>query len=112
MDVKFGHIPGTKVGQIFKDRRALKDAGIHANIQKGIWGVGTGACSIVLSGGYEDDEDYLDFILYTGQGGQDEKTKKQKNKKMIGSLPKIIALLMVLLLVGSTCVGGIIYFIR
>ena len=77
MDVKFGHIPGTRVGQIFKDRRALKDAGIHANIQKGIWGAGTGACSIVLSGGYEDDEDYLDFILYTGQGGQDEKTKKQ-----------------------------------
>ena len=30
MDVKFGHIPGTRVGQIFKDRRALKDAGIHA----------------------------------------------------------------------------------
>jgi len=35
MDVKFGHIPGTRVGQIFKDRRALKDAGTHANIQKG-----------------------------------------------------------------------------
>ena len=32
--------------------------------------------------------------------------------KMIGSLPKLIALFMVLLLVGSTFVGGIIYFIR
>ena len=31
---------------------------------------------------------------------------------MIGSLPKLIALLMVFLLVGSTFVGGIIYFIR
>ena len=31
---------------------------------------------------------------------------------MIGSLPKLIALLMVLILVGSTFVGGIIYFIR
>ena len=31
---------------------------------------------------------------------------------MIGSLPKLIALLMVLLLVGSTFIGGIIYFIR
>ena len=31
---------------------------------------------------------------------------------MIGSLPKLIALLMVLLLVGSTFVGGIIYFVR
>ena len=35
MDVKFGHIPGTRVGQVFKDRRALKDAEIHANIQRG-----------------------------------------------------------------------------
>ena len=33
-------------------------------------------------------------------------------KKMIGSLPKLISLLMVLLLVGSTFVGGIIYFLR
>jgi len=31
---------------------------------------------------------------------------------MIGSLPKLIALLMVLLLVGSTFIGVIIYFIR
>ena len=31
---------------------------------------------------------------------------------MIGSLPKLIALLMILLLVGSTFVGGIIYFLR
>ena len=31
---------------------------------------------------------------------------------MIGSLSKLIALLMVLLLVGSTFVGGIIYFLR
>ena len=43
MDVKFGHIPGTRVGQIFKDRRALKDAGIHANIEKGF-----GAQELVL----------------------------------------------------------------
>ena len=55
MDVKFGHIPGNRVGQIFKDRRALKDAGIHANIQRGFWVAGTVAYSIVLSGGYEDD---------------------------------------------------------
>ena len=31
---------------------------------------------------------------------------------MIGSLPKLIALLMVLLLVGSTFVGGIIYLYK
>ena len=39
-------------------------------------------------------------------------TFKMTSKKMIGSLPKLIALLMVFLLVGSTFVGGIIYFIR
>jgi len=31
---------------------------------------------------------------------------------MIGSLPKLIAILMVLLLVGSTFIGGIVYFVR
>ena len=39
-------------------------------------------------------------------------TFKMTSRKMIGSLPKLIALLMVLLLVGSTFVGGIIYFLR
>jgi putative restriction endonuclease len=33
-----------------------------------------GADSIVLSGGYKDDEDYGDTIIYTGQGGLDPKT--------------------------------------
>ena len=85
MKVQFGHIPGTKIGQLFKDRTALKNAGIHANTVKGIWGAGTGACSIVLSGGYPDDKDFLEYIIYTGFGGQDPKTKKQiKNQEFIG----------------------------
>ena len=50
MDVKFGHIPGTRVRQIFKDRRALKDAGIHANIQKGL---GCRNWCLVLLGQYK-----------------------------------------------------------
>ena len=38
----------------------------------GIWGrENEGACSIVLSGGYEDDIDDFDYIKYTGHGGQD-----------------------------------------
>ena len=32
----------------------------------------SGAESIVLSGGYKDDEDYGDVIIYTGHGGKDE----------------------------------------
>lgn len=74
----FGHILGTTVGQIFKDRAALAKAGIHKPNQAGISGSGKeGADSIVLSGGYEDDEDRGDEIIYTGAGGQDPRTKKQ-----------------------------------
>jgi putative restriction endonuclease len=43
----------------------------------GIWGAQEGAYSIVLSGGYEDDIDDLNYILYTGQGGQDASGGKQ-----------------------------------
>jgi hypothetical protein len=73
----FGHIEGVKSGQIFKDRKALYVAGIHKQLQAGIWGGQTGAVSIVLSGGYEDDIDEMDYVYYTGQGGRDAKTGKQ-----------------------------------
>ena len=44
----------------------------------GISGTATeGADSIVVSGGYEDDEDHGDEIIYTGAGGNDPRTKKQ-----------------------------------
>jgi putative restriction endonuclease len=44
----------------------------------GIWGSKKEpARSIVLSGGYEDDVDYGEEIIYTGQGGQDPRTKRQ-----------------------------------
>ena len=44
----------------------------------GIWGrESEGACSIVLSGGYEDDIDDLNYILYTGQGRPDSPGGKQ-----------------------------------
>lgn len=36
-----------------------------------------GADSIVVSGGYEDDEDDGETIIYTGHGGNDPATKKQ-----------------------------------
>jgi putative restriction endonuclease len=36
-----------------------------------------GADSIVVSGGYEDDEDLGTVIIYTGAGGNDPQTKKQ-----------------------------------
>ena len=52
------------------------------------------------------------IVGFSGSAFADSETFKIKSLKMIGSLPKLIALFMVLLLVGSTFVGGIIYFIR
>ena len=73
----FGHVDGTSIGQIFEDRKHLRAVGIHAPTMAGIWGAQEGAYSIVLSGGYEDDIDELDYILYTGQGGQNTPGGKQ-----------------------------------
>lgn len=51
---------------------------MHRPLQHGISGAGAeGADSIVVSGGYEDDEDYGDLIIYTGAGGRDPATGAQ-----------------------------------
>lgn len=41
------------------------------------WSAGRGAESIVLNGGYEDDVDYGDEVIYTGHGGNDRATGRQ-----------------------------------
>jgi predicted restriction endonuclease len=69
----FGHPPCVPVGAIFPDRKALAAANVHRPRQAGIWGKqDEEAKSVVVSGGYPDDEDYGDEIIYTGQGGQTE----------------------------------------
>ena len=74
----FGHIPGYPEGSLFRDRDELRESGVHRPIQAGISGSQTeGADSIVLSGGYEDDADYGDVLVYTGQGGRDRTTGQQ-----------------------------------
>ncbi len=73
-----GDIPDVPVGQWFPNRRAAHDAGVHRPLQAGICGTkATGAESIVVSGGYPDDRDYGDVIVYTGHGGRDPETKRQ-----------------------------------
>jgi putative restriction endonuclease len=77
-EIQFGEIEGTIEGQMFKDRKALAAAGIHRPLQAGIDGNGkSGSSSIVLNGGYVDDEDQGDVIIYTGHGGNDANTKRQ-----------------------------------
>ena len=74
----FGDIKGFYEGDTFKNRIDLSLSGIHRPIQAGISGSQIeGADSIVLSGGYEDDEDYGDIVIYTGHGGRDLKSGKQ-----------------------------------
>ena len=74
----FGHIPGYPEGSLFQDREELRETRVHVPIRAGISGSQTeGAESIVLSGGYEDDADYKDVIVYTGQGGRDQGTGQQ-----------------------------------
>ena len=74
----FGHIPGYPVGSAFTSRSKLSQASLHSPTRAGIAGSAQeGATSIVLSGGYEDDEDWGDEILYTGQGGRDLNSGRQ-----------------------------------
>jgi putative restriction endonuclease len=77
-DRRFGEIPGVREGDLFADRIALSEAGVHRPRQAGIsGGARSGADSIVVSGGYVDDEDYGDRIIYTGHGGNDPNTGQQ-----------------------------------
>ncbi len=74
----FGHVPGYPEGSLFCDREELYEAGVHRHRQAGIAGSQKeGAESIVLSGGYEDDQDFGNTIIYTGYGGRDSKTGQQ-----------------------------------
>ena len=73
----FGHIADNPVGTTYLDRKAAANAGVHRPLQGGICGGEDGAESIVVSGGYVDDQDYGDVIVYTGQGGRDPDSGRQ-----------------------------------
>lgn len=77
-EIVFGNIEGIAEGQWFKGRREMMPSSFHR-----MWGAGIdgskndGVAAIVLSGGYEDDEDFGNEIIYTGAGGNDSNNKKQ-----------------------------------
>lgn len=77
---EFGHPLGIRVGEYFTDRKALHAAGLHRGLMRGI---APGGTSIVLSGGYEDDEDLGDVIIYTGEGGRDGASKRQVSNQTL-----------------------------
>ena len=71
-------MPGVAVGDTFDTRAELRARGVHRPLIHGICGTGDRrAESIVLSGGYVDDEDHGDRIVYTGAGGRDPETGRQ-----------------------------------
>jgi len=74
----FGPVPGVPPGSLFADRHALREAGVHRPTQAGICGrADEGAESVVLNGGYVDDEDWGDVVIYTGAGGNDRASGRQ-----------------------------------
>ena len=78
MKRQFGDIPGSPIGTMWSLRPEVSKAGVHRPPMGGISGTGAeGADSIVVHGGYEDDGDHGDEIIYTGAGGNDPATKTQ-----------------------------------
>lgn len=74
----FGEIPGIKEGDWFEGRREMMPTSFHRSWGSGIDGSGIdGAAAIVLSGGYEDDFDSGDVIIYTGAGGNHPDSGRQ-----------------------------------
>ncbi|CAD5122943.1 DgyrCDS11338 [Dimorphilus gyrociliatus] len=69
---QFGPIPGVDVGMSWEYRKQISQAGGHRPLVAGIHGQPKrGAFSVVLSGGYEDDQDFGDTFIFTGSGGRD-----------------------------------------
>eukprot|EP01018_Ginkgo_biloba_P037772 Gb_09748 [translate_table: standard] len=81
-----GAVPGVHVGDLFYFRMELCVIGLHGHVMAGIdyinakcnqWNEPV-ATSIISSGGYEDDEDDGEVLIYTGQGGNNYKTDKKQ----------------------------------
>ncbi|CAL1356024.1 unnamed protein product [Linum trigynum] len=87
-----GPIPGIEIGDVFFFRMELCVLGLHGQPQAGIDYLPMSqssngqpiATSIIVSGGYEDDEDAGDEITYTGHGGQDKFGKHCVHQKLEG----------------------------
>ncbi|MCL7050076.1 hypothetical protein MKW94_015306 [Papaver nudicaule] len=72
---------GVLVGECWEDRFECRQWGVHFPLVAGIAGQSKhGSQSIVLSGGYADDEDHGEWFLYTGSGGRDLTGNKRTNK--------------------------------
>lgn len=93
MSRKFGDISGILEGDTFANRAILASAKVHRHLQAGINGSEKeGADSIVISGGYEDDQDFGNVIIYTGHGGRSEGSKHQVADQTLTRWNKALAI--------------------
>ncbi len=85
VDVVVGEVPGHAVGAWYENRKASRP--IHPYTVQGIHGDGdNGAGSIVLNGGYAEDKDFGDVLLYTGEGlGRDQTLTDSGNAGLVHS---------------------------
>ncbi|XP_023517585.1 histone-lysine N-methyltransferase, H3 lysine-9 specific SUVH1-like [Cucurbita pepo subsp. pepo] len=87
---RVGTVPGVEIGDIFFFRMELCLVGLHAPSMAGIDYMGLKvsqdeepvAVSIVSSGGYEDDTNDADVLIYSGQGGVNRKDKESTDQKL------------------------------
>ncbi|EYU20838.1 hypothetical protein ABFS82_11G017300 [Erythranthe guttata] len=87
---RFGHVPGIEVGDIFFFRMELCLVGLHAPSMAGIDYMSVKvtmdeeplAVSIVSSGGYDDDGNDSDVIIYSGQGGVQRRDGQMFDQKL------------------------------
>lgn len=88
---RIGPVPGIKVGDIFYFRMEMCVVGMHAPSMAGIDYMNarfleqddTVAISIVSAGGYENEEDDVDVLVYTGQGGSSKNSKNQMDDQKL-----------------------------
>lgn len=91
---QMGQVPGIEVGDIFFFRMELCILGVHAPSMAGIDYMTVKvtmddepmAISIVSSGGYDDDGDDTDVLIYSGQGGLSKDGKASDQKLERGNL--------------------------
>lgn len=87
-----GPIAGVYVGDMFLYRMELCVVGLHGQPQAGIDYLTASesssgepiATSIIVSGGYEDDEDSGEVLIYSGHGGQDKFNRQRAHQKLEG----------------------------
>uniref|UniRef100_A0A8C8MNS5 E3 ubiquitin-protein ligase UHRF n=1 Tax=Oncorhynchus tshawytscha TaxID=74940 RepID=A0A8C8MNS5_ONCTS len=93
----YGLVPGVPVGSIWKFRVQVSESGCHRPHVAGIHGRSNdGAYSLVLAGGYEDDQDDGNEFTYTGSGGRDlsgnKRTAEQSCDQKLTNMNRALAL--------------------